>query len=126
MSKQDDEYQNDNDIMCSSKEREELAKYIKKVGRFKIVLTSLKNKKIAELSFFFFNNICDSFYMIPAITDDQKSLHLFYERYYKELSVMTGVITQILNYLSYAFNIPLKFPLLLNGSKSYIVKNKRE
>ena len=113
------------EVLCSAKEKEELIKYMKKVERFRIVLASLKNKKTAELAFFFFNNICDRFYIIPAMTENQQALHLFYEKYHKELSVMTGIMAQILNYISYAFNAPLKFPILQNGSKSYIIKNKK-
>lgn len=113
-------------IICNSREKEELEKYIKKVDRFRVVLASMKNKKTAELAYFFFNNACDRMYIIPTNTEDSKSLHLFFEKHNKELSVMSGVIAQILNYLSYSFNIPLKYPMLLNGSKSYIVKNKRE
>lgn len=117
---------NDCTLICNNKEKEELDKYFKKVDRYRIVYNSLKIKKTAELAYFFFNNICDRFYIIPAITDDAKSLHFFYEKHYKELSVMSGIIAQMLNYLSYVFNIPFKYPILLNGSKSYIVKNKRE
>jgi hypothetical protein len=113
-------------IICNNKEKEELDKYFKKVDRFRIVYNSLKIKKTAELAYFFFNNICDKFYIIPAVTDDIKSLHFFYEKHYKELSVMAGIVSQMINYLSYVFNIPFKYPILLNGSKSYIVKNKRE
>lgn len=117
---------NESDIVCNLKEKESLIKFLKKNERYGIVLNALKYKKIAEISFVFFNNICEKFYIIPAITDDSNYVHLFYEKYYKELSVMTGVIAHMLNFLSYAFNIPLKYPILLNGSKSYIFKNKKE
>ena len=124
-------YANANFMNCnieiSNKEKEEIEKFKKKVDKFKIMMMALKNKKIAELAFYFFNIICDRFYIIPTFSnDDTKAMHLFYERHFKEISVMTGVIAQILNYLSFIFNIPLRYPLLLNGSKSYIVKNKRE
>lgn len=117
---------NDSDIICNVKEKESLIKFMKKNERYCIVLNALKYKKIAEISFVFFNNICEKFYIIPAITDDLNYIHLFYEKYYRELSVMTGVISHMLNFLSFAFNIPLKYPILLNGSKSYIFKNKKE
>lgn len=116
-----------NRINLSSKEKDDLEKNIKKVDKFRIMLSALKNKKIAEIAFFFFNTICDKFYIIPALgSDESKVLHLFYERHYKELSVMTGVISHMLSYLSFIFNINLRYPMLVNGSKAYIVKNKKD
>lgn len=114
-------------VDISLKEKEEYEKTTKKVEKFKVMLAALKNKKLAEVTFVFFNNICDRFYLVPVLgSEEYKSTFFFYERHYKEISVMTGVIAQILNYLSTLFNIPLKYPLVLNGSKSYIVKNKKD
>jgi len=114
-------------VDVSTKEKEEYEKTSKKVEKFKVMLAALKNKKLAEVTFVFFNSICDRFYLVPVLgSEEYKSTFFFYERHYKEISVMTGVIAQILNYLSTLFNIPLKYPLLLNGSKSYIVKNKKD
>lgn len=117
----------EDEISLSNKEKDEVDKHKKKVDKFRIMLSALKNKKIAEVAYFFFNTICDRFYIIPTVSSDEaKVMHLFYERHFKEISVMTGVISQMLNYLSFIFNIPLRYPLLVNGSKSYVVKNKRE
>lgn len=117
----------DLDLPIASKDKEEAEKVKKKVEKFRIMLAALKNKKVAELTYFFFNTICDKFYIIPTLgTEEPRALHLFFEKHYKELSVMTGVISQMLNYLSYIFNISLRYPLLVNGSKSYVIKNKKE
>ena len=50
----------------------------------------------------------------------------FYENNSKELSVMMGVIAKMLNYISKIFNVTLKYPLFINGSLSFIVKDKKE
>ena len=48
------------------------------------------------------------------------------ENHSKEFSVMLGVIASIINHLSKVYDITLKYPLFINGSKSYIVHNRTE
>lgn len=104
-----------------------LDKLTKKVDKYKIMLNTLRNKKIAEIAFFFFNSTCSKFYIVPAINqDDKNALFKFYDKHSRELSVMTGVIAQLLAYMSSLFNVTLTYPMLVNGSKSFMVKNKKE
>ena len=37
-----------------------------------------------------------------------------------------GYITQLMIYMSKCFDIPLRYPLLLNGAKSFIIKEKKD
>jgi hypothetical protein len=93
---------------------------------------ALKNKKLMEISYVFLNKFCGKFYLIPPFShlkfDNMNKLmrFQFYDTNQKELSVMMGNIALLTNYCSKLFNIPLKFPLFINGSKSFIVKEKKE
>ena len=37
-----------------------------------------------------------------------------------------GYITQLIIYISKCFDIPIRYPLLLNGAKSFIIKEKKD
>lgn len=107
-------------------------KNLKRIEKCKIVYNAFKNKKLAELTYFFFNKFCYKFYIIPSFYSQKfdiinKVLRFqYYDKNSKELSVMMGIISSIINYLSKLFNIPLKYPLFINGSRSYLVKDKKE
>jgi hypothetical protein len=111
---------------------ETIEKNYKKIEKYKIMYNSFKNKKLIEVAYLFFNKMCYKFYVLPSFVNQvfdnvNKLLRFqFYEKYTKELSVMMGNVANIINYLSKLFNIPLKFPLFINGSRSFIVKDKKE
>jgi len=48
------------------------------------------------------------------------------ERYDRDLSIMLGQIAIMVNHLAKLYDICMKFPLFINGSKSYIVYGKKE
>ena len=50
----------------------------------------------------------------------------YYNKDKKNISAMMGHICQLLIYLSKTFNIPLRFPIFLNGSKSYILRSIKD
>lgn len=107
-------------------------KNYKKIEKYKIMKNSFKNKKLIEVGHFFFNKLCYKFYLVPSfynqIFDNVNKVlrYQYYEKNLKELAVMMGNVSNLVNYISKLFNIPLKYPLFINGSRSFIVKDKKE
>lgn len=93
---------------------------------------TIKNKKLAELTSVFFDKNCFKMYIIPPFYNkkfdqrDKPIRYAYYGKHAKDLSVMTGTIATIINYLSKSFNITLKYPLFISGSRSFIFKDKKE
>jgi hypothetical protein len=48
------------------------------------------------------------------------------ERNNKDLSIMFGQIAIMVNHLAKLYDINLKYPLFINGSRSYILQGKEE
>ena len=103
-------------------------------GQYQLIYDSFVYQKMAEICFVFFNNKIPSLYNIPpfyneafSLNDSKKMERLeYYNREKRNISAMMGHISQLLIYLSKTFNIPLRFPIFLNGSKSYILKTVKE
>ena len=103
-------------------------------GQYQLIYDSFVYQKMAEVCFVFFNNKIQSlysippFYNIPIDSNEVKRLERldYYNNDKKNISAMMGHICQLLIYLSKTFNIPLRFPIFLNGSKSYILRNVKE
>ena len=100
----------------------------------KMLYNSFLNKKMAEICFFFFNKKIKNLYFIDDslkinIENDNESIKKRFEYYNsnkKRISSMMGYITQLMIYMSKCFDIPLPFPLCLNGSKSFVVRGKKD
>jgi len=105
-------------------------------GQYQLIYDSFVYQKIAEVCFVFFNNKIQSLYTIPKfynepiyVNDTKKMERLEYynsDKNKKNISAMMGHICQLLIYLSKTFNIPLRFPIFLNGSKSYVLKSVKD
>ena len=103
-------------------------------GQYQLIYDSFVYQKMAEVCFVFFNNKIQSLYTIPNfynepfnLNDSKKMERLeYYNNNKKNISAMMGHICQLLIYLSKTFNIPLRFPIFLNGSKSYILRSVKE
>ena len=103
-------------------------------GQYQLIYDSFVYQKMAEICFVFFNNKIQSLYSIPPfyneafnLNDSKKFERLeYYNKYKKNISAMMGHICQLLIYLSKTFNIPLRYPIFLNGSKSYIFRHVKE
>ena len=93
-------------------------------GQYQLIYDSFVYQKMAEICFVFFNNKIQSLYSIPPFynialdTNDFKRMERldYYNKDKKNISAMMGHICQLLIYLSKTFNIPLRFPIFLNGS----------
>ena len=105
------------------------------VAKKQLIYDSFLNKKMAEICFVFFNNKIKSLYLIPdflqnSIKNDNneflKKRFEFYNNNKKKLSSMMGYITQLMIYMSKCFDIPLRYPLMLNGAKSFIIRGKKD
>jgi hypothetical protein len=105
-------------------------KNFKKIEKYKIMYNAFKNKKLIEIAYFFFNkNYASKLYLVPPFynqTIDKAVRYSYYEKHSKELAVCLGTIASLANYLSKLFNIPLKYPLFINGSRSFVFKDKKE
>ena len=88
----------------------EYKKETEKIQKFDLILSSLYYKKIIEISYIFFNKKNPNIFFIS--NNNKKN-----EKFEKCL----GQIAFLLNYISYIYNIPLKYPFCLRGSKSYIM-----
>ena len=103
-------------------------------GQYQLIYDSFVYQKMAEICFIFFNNKIQSLYTIPKfynepilINDTKKNERLeYYNNNKKNISAMMGHICQLLIYLSKTFNIPLRFPIFLNGSRSYILRSVKD
>ena len=104
------------------------------IAKKQLIYDSFLNKKMAEICFFFFNKKIKSLYFIPDFlkiplkndNDSVKRRIEYYNKYKKEISSMMGYITQLMIYMSKCFDIPLRYPLMLNGAKSFIIKGKKD
>lgn len=104
-------------------------------GQYQLIYDSFVYQKMAEVCFVFFNNKIQSLYIIPEdynipissfkVTNIQ-NMQKFYNNEKKSISAMMGHIGQLLIYLSKTFNIPLRYPIFLNGSKSYILRSVKD
>ena len=103
-------------------------------GQYQLIYDSFVYQKMAEICFVFFNNKIQSLYSIPPFYNEAFSLNdakkmdrlEYYNKDKKNISAMMGHICQLLIYLSKTFNIPLRFPIFLNGSKSYILRSVKD
>ena len=103
-------------------------------GQYQLVYDSFVYQKMAEVCFVFFNNKIQSLYKIPSFYNEQipsndtkKNERLeYYNSDKKNISAMMGHICQLMIYLSKTFNIPLRFPIFLNGSRSYILRSVKD
>ena len=103
-------------------------------GQYQLIYDSFVYQKMAEICFVFFNNKIPSLYSIPPFynepidLNEQKKMERldYYNKDKKNISAMMGHICQLLIYLSKTFNIPLRFPIFLNGSKSYILRSIKD
>ena len=93
-------------------------------------------KKMAEICFVFFNKQIKKKLIIPDFLKkshfdmteiNRKRAELYNNKDKKRiLSSLMGNITYLMVYMSKCFDIPLKYPLYLNGSKSFISKGKKD
>jgi hypothetical protein len=124
-------------IFCLNKEQynekfKDIEKKYNSIEKLKLIKNTIKNKKLIEVTHFFFNKMCFQFYIIPPFAlqvfdnNNKQQRFQFYTSNCKEINLMTGSIANLANYLSKVFNIPLKYPQYLNGSNSYIIKSKKE
>ena len=95
------------------------------VAQNKMIYNSFLNKKMVEICFFFFNKKIKNLYLIPD-SEATKKRSEFYNSNKKRISSMMGYITQLMIYFSKCFDIPLPFPLCLNGSKCSVVRGKKD
>ncbi len=104
-------------------------------GQNQLIYDSFVYQKMAEVCFVFFNNKIQSLYKIPDFynepisSNDNSKREKRLEKYNadkKKISAMMGHICQLLIYLSKTFNIPLRFPIFLNGSRSYILRSVKD
>lgn len=108
--------------------KEKHDKNANKIIKYKIIYDSLVYKKIMEISYIFFNNKVENLFIncnIDKIRAEKKR----YEAYSsdpKAYGSLMGNIAFLLSYLSRTFNITLRFPIFLKGSKSYCVVNKSD
>ena len=130
------------DLKIYDKKKEELIKKRKdssySLEKLQLLYDSLVYKKMAEICFVFFNKKCIIFFNeIPEFLKNTKitNIHLiatkrneFYNDKEKKrkISSMMGYITYLMIYMSKCFDIPLRYPLWLNSSKSYILKGKKD
>ena len=118
--------------VTESNKKQDVDKNSKKLEKYKIIFNALKNKKLMEVSHIFMNKFCSKFYIVPPFhymkfdNNGKIMRYNFYDNNTRELSVMMGNIANILNYFSKLFNVTLKYPLFVNGSRSFIVKDKKE
>ena len=100
----------------------------------KILYNSFLNKKMVEICFFFFNKKIKNLYLINDAlkvdikqdNDSIKKRFEYYNKNKKSISSMMGYITQLMIYMSKCFDIPLPYPLCLKGSKSFIIRGKKD
>ena len=104
-------------------------------GQYQLIYDSFVYQKMAEVCFVFFNNKIQSLYIIPEDYNipissfkqvNIQNMQKFYNNEKKSVSAMMGHIGQLLIYLSKTFNIPLRYPIFLNGSKSYILRSVKD
>ena len=104
-------------------------------GQYQLIYDSFVYQKMAEVCFVFFNNKIQSLYIIPEDYNipissfkqvNIQNMQKFYNNEKKSISAMMGHIGQLLIYLSKTFNIPLRYPIFLNGSKSYILRSVKD
>ena len=103
------------------------------VAKNQLIYDSFLNKKMVEICFIFFNEKVKSIYFTDFLkntkgneNNDLKKRFDYYNKYKKVISSMIGYITQLMIYMSKCFDIPLRYPLMLNGSKSFIVRGKKD
>jgi hypothetical protein len=105
---------------------------IKERGKNQLIYDSFVYQKMTEICFFFFNNKLQSLYNIPnfynePMNESTKAIRLkYYNDDKKKISAMMGYICQLMIYISKTFNIPMRYPIFLNGSKSYILKGIKD
>jgi hypothetical protein len=116
------------------KKREEITYDL---SRLQLLYDSLLYKKMAEICFVFFNKKCLIFFKeIPEFLKKSqlqgyviatKRSDFYYDKETKrKISSMMGYITYMMLYMSKCFDIPLRYPLWLNGAKSFILKGKKD
>lgn len=102
-------------------------------GRYQLIYDSFVYQKMVEVCFAFFNSKIQSLYNIPKfysepIINDTKKLERleYYNNDKRNISSMMGHICQLLVHISKTFNIPMRFPIYLNGSRSYILRSLKD
>ena len=110
---------------------------IKKIGKYNFVFDTLVNKKIIEIIFAFFNQTVQSLYYIPdfynekIITSEQIRNETIQNKTKENKEIrklygaMMGNVANLINYISKSLNIPFKYPFFVNGSKSLLIKSKK-
>ena len=106
---------------------------LKSRGQHQLIYDSFVYQKMVEVCFIFFNSKIKSLYNIPtfyneSLTNDTKKLERleYYNNDKKNISSMMGHICQLLVYLSKIFNIPMRYPIYLNGSRCYILRSLKD
>ena len=109
----------------------------KKIGKYNFVFDTLVNKKIIEIIFAFFNQTVQSLYYIPDFYNQKNITSELIRnetlqnrgRESKEMrklyGAMMGNVANLINYISKSLNIPFKYPFFINGSKSLLIKSKK-
>lgn len=108
--------------------KEKHDKNANKIIKYKIIYDSLVYKKIMEISYIFFNNKIENLF-INCNVEKIRAAQKRYEAYSsdpKAYGSLMGNIAFLLSYFSRTFNITLRFPIFLKGSKSYCVVNKSD
>ena len=104
--------------------QEDVKKISLKLSKYEIIYTSLLNKKLIEIAYVFFNKADTMIFTIPSSSKSYRvDASVFTAR---DLGTTNGNIALLINYMSKTFNIPLRFPLFINGSKSVCFVNKQE
>ena len=102
----------------------EVEKISSKLSKYEIVYASLLNKKLIEIAYVFFNKADTMIFTIPSSSKNYKVDSTAFTA--RDLGTTNGNIALLINYMSKTFNIPLRFPLFINGSKTVCFVNKQE
>ncbi len=104
---------------------------INKIPKYNFIVDTLINKKMIEIIFAFFNKQMEDLYSIPYDYSKNPILDKINIKYQntndikKIYSSMMGNVANLLNYISKSLNISLKYPFFINGSKSLLIKSKK-
>jgi len=104
---------------------------INKIPKYNFIVDTLINKKMIEIIFAFFNKQMEELYSIPFDYSKNPILDKIEIKYpssndiKKIYSSMMGNVANLLNYISKSLNISLKYPFFINGSKTLLIKSKK-
>lgn len=107
--------------------RKKLTEQLKRIESIlRFTNCQLINRAMMQFSYTFFNYNLNDYIKLPpfyneVFEDSKQILRVdFYMRNEKWISLFFGVIIQMIQYLSKQFNIPLKYPVFSQGTKSAI------